>query len=40
MCVNMLGRSGCRYWFRKGKAFANSDTRAPDARAVAEVSYD
>lgn len=40
MCVSMLGRTGCRYWFRKGKDFANSDTRAPDAQTVAEVSYD
>ena len=40
MCVRMLGRTGCRYWFRKGNAFANSDTRAPNAQTVAEVSYD
>lgn len=40
MCVNMLGRSGCRYWFRSGKDFANADTRAPDAQTVAEVRYD
>jgi len=40
MCVSMLGRTGCRYWFRKGSAFANADSRQPDAQAVAEVSYD
>lgn len=40
MCVSMLGRTGCRYWFRNGNDFANSDTRAPDAQTVAEVRYD
>ena len=40
MCVSMLGRTGCRYWFRKGSAFANADSRSPDAQTVAEVSYD
>ena len=40
MCVNMLGRSGCRYWFRKGNGFANADSRAQDAQTVADVSYD
>ena len=40
MCVNMLGRTGCRYWFRKGGSFANADSKARDAQVVAEVSYD
>ena len=40
MCVSMLGRTGCRYWFRKGNALANTDSRTPDARTVAEVSFD
>ncbi len=40
MCVSMLGRTGCRYWFRKGNALANADSRTPDAQAVAEVSFD
>ncbi|MGR4871395.1 hypothetical protein ACIPRI_21330 [Variovorax sp. LARHSF232] len=40
MCVSMLGRTGCRYWFRKGNALANADSRTPDAQTVAEVSFD
>lgn len=36
-CVKMLGRTGCRYWFRKGDAYANADTNRPDAPIVAEV---
>jgi hypothetical protein len=39
-CVKMLTRTGCRYWFRHGSAFANADTNQPDAPIVAEVSYD
>jgi len=38
MCVSMMGRSGCRYWFRRGVDFANAETREPRARTVAEVS--
>lgn len=40
MCVSMMGRTGCRYWFRKGDSFANADTKAPDAQTVAEVSLE
>jgi len=40
MCVKMVGRTGCRYWFHKGNSFANADTNAPDAETVAEVSYE
>lgn len=37
MCVAMLGRSGCRYWFREGDAYANAESREPGARTVAVV---
>jgi hypothetical protein len=40
MCVTMMNRTGCRYWFRKEGAFANADTSAPDAVTVAEVRYE
>ena len=40
MCVTMLNRTGCRYWFRKADAFANADTMAPDAPIVAEVRFE
>jgi hypothetical protein len=40
MCVTMLNRTGCRYWFRNADAFANADTRAPDAPVVAEVRFE
>ena len=40
MCVTMMFRTGCRYWFRKGDAYANADTRAPDAQTVAEVRFE
>lgn len=38
MCVSMLGRNGCRYWFRLGSGYANAESREPGARTVAEVS--
>ncbi len=38
MCVTLMNRTGCRYWFRKdGTSYANADTRLPDAVIVAEV---
>jgi hypothetical protein len=40
MCVTMVKRTGCRYWFRKGDSLANADTNAPDAQTVAEVHYE
>ena len=40
MCVTMVKRTGCRYWFRKGDTLANADTNAPDAPVVAEVQYE
>ena len=39
-CVKMLGRTGCRYWFRHGDGYANADSKQPDAPIVAEVRYD
>ena len=38
-CVRMLGRTGCRYWFRQGGAYANADTNQTNAPIVAEVHY-
>ena len=38
-CVKMLGRTGCRYWFRQGGAYANADTNQANAPVVAEVHY-
>lgn len=38
-CVKMLGRTGCRYWFRQGGAYANADSNQSDAPVVAEVRY-
>lgn len=40
MCVTMVKRTGCRYWFRKGEMLANADTNSPDAPIVAEVLFE
>ena len=40
MCVTMMNRTGCRYWFRKDGAYANADTRSADADIVAEVRFE
>lgn len=40
MCVTLMNRTGCRYWFRKDGAYANADTRSPDAVVVAEVRFE
>jgi hypothetical protein len=40
MCVTMVKRTGCRYWFRKGDTLANADTNSPDAPVVAEVHFE
>ena len=40
MCVTMMNRTGCRYWFRKGGLLANADTNAADAQTVAEVRFE
>lgn len=40
MCVTMLSRTGCRYWFRQGSAFANAISKEPDAPLVAEVEFE
>ena len=39
MCVTMISRTGCRYWFRNEKdgAIANANTREPNAPPVAEI---
>jgi len=39
-CVKMLARTGCRYWFHYGDAFANADSNQPDSPIVAEVRYE
>ena len=40
MCVSMMGRSGCRYWFRQGSSYANAESNDPGARTVAEVTVE
>ncbi|RZL89967.1 MAG: hypothetical protein EOP82_17305 [Variovorax sp.] len=40
MCITMMSRIGCRYWFRRGVDFSNSDTREPTAQTVAEVTVE
>ncbi len=42
MCVTMITRTGCRYWFRNEKdgALANADTREPNAPTVAEIRFE
>lgn len=40
MCVTMILRTDCRYWFRKGGTLANADTTAPNAPTVAEIQFD
>lgn len=40
MCVTMLARTGCRYWFRQGGALANSISKEADAPLVAEVRFE
>jgi len=40
MCVTMLNRTSCRYWFRQANSFANADSRTPDAPIVAEVEFE
>lgn len=40
MCVTLMNRTGCRYWFRKDEAYANADSRSPDAAVVAEVRFE
>jgi len=39
MCVTMLSRTGCRFWFRQDGVLVNADTRAPDAPPTAEVRF-
>jgi hypothetical protein len=43
MCVTMIARTGCRYWFFKNEkdgAIANADTREPNAPTVAEIRFE
>ena len=42
MCVTMISRTGCRYWFRNEKdgALANANTREPNAPTVAEIRFE
>ncbi|WP_447773362.1 hypothetical protein [Variovorax boronicumulans] len=42
MCVTMISRTGCRYWFRNEKdgAIANAKTREPNAPTVAEIRFE
>jgi len=42
MCVTMIARTGCRYWFRNEKdgAIANANTREPNAPTVAEIRFE
>lgn len=42
MCVTMISRTGCRYWFRNEKdgAIANANTREPNAPTVAEIRFE
>jgi hypothetical protein len=42
MCVTMVSRTRCRYWFRKEKdgSLANADSREPNAPTVAEIRFE
>ncbi|MDQ0591352.1 hypothetical protein [Variovorax paradoxus] len=40
MCVTMVLRTGCRYWFRKEGALANTNSKEPDAPTVAEIRFE
>jgi len=40
MCVTMVNRTVCRYWFRTATSLANADTKSPDAPTVAEVRFE
>ena len=40
MCVTMLARTGCRYWFRQGSALANAISKDPDSPLVAEIEFE
>ena len=40
MCVTMLFRTGCRYWFRQGNALANAISKDPGSPLVAEIEFE
>ncbi|SEB25769.1 hypothetical protein [Variovorax sp. YR216] len=37
MCVTMVLRTRCRYWFRKDGTIANADAKGPDSPTRAEI---
>lgn len=42
MCVTMVSRTACRYWFRNETdgAIANANTREPNAPMVAKIRFE
>lgn len=40
MCVTMVMRTGCRYWFTKDGTIANANTKGPDAPTVARIRFE
>lgn len=40
MCVTMVLRTGCRYWFTKDGTIANANTKRPDAPTVARIRFE
>ena len=40
MCVTMVLRTGCRYWFTKDGDIANADTKGQDAPTVARIRFE
>ena len=40
MCVTMLTRTGCRYWFRQGGTLANALGKEADSPLVAEIAFE
>jgi hypothetical protein len=40
MCVTMVLRTVCRYWFTKDGTIANANTKGPDAPTVARIRFE
>ncbi|MGJ7497924.1 hypothetical protein ACSFA8_22990 [Variovorax sp. RT4R15] len=40
MCVTMVSRTGCRYWFKKGDTVANTSSNETDAPTVAVIRFE
>jgi hypothetical protein len=40
MCVAMISRTGCRFWFRRGSVLANANTNEPDAPLVVQIQFE